>query len=263
MINDLISILNKTGVPITEEIISLWISTHNIDEEELEDVVALFKLIEKEKEEDRYETLLRLSRLPSYVPLTFENFNFDRFDAEAQKTLKSLKTLFFIHNNKSVIFTGETGTGKTHLAQAIGNEACKKGIRTYFITFHELNDRLTKAIREGNLSKVVKGLINAKCLIIDEVGKDRMSEENTNAFFHVIDKRCSTPHGGSIIMTSNLDPEDWDSLFDSDDASMCGLDRLLDRAEKFELTGSSYRGRARNSYRFAALDNPLKVSKVH
>lgn len=258
--DDISSKLGYIGINFPTEMVSSWASKELVTPEGLEYISSLLDAIYAKKKDDTGATLLRLSRIPTYNPSTFTNFNYTRFEPEAQRQLKSLSTLSFITQGRNVIITGSSGTGKTHLAMAIGNEACSQGIKSYFITFHDLNDRLTNARRDGSIGRVMKGLSKARCLIIDEVGKGKMDKENTDIFFHVVSMKTSAKTPGSIIMTSNMKPSEWNNCFSSDETAECCLDRLFNKADCIELIGSSYRGRERAAYHFKMVE-PLTVTR--
>lgn len=253
--------LSEGGVPITEDMFLAWVRDNSISAECLDNLAILGDMIIHKKQEDHYEHLLRRSRIPDVDLKTFDNFRYDRYDGEAVKVLKNLSSLYFLNSGCNVLFTGEPGTGKTHLALAIGNEACRHGIRTYYTTFSDLNTRLTLSIRKGTTAKEVKKLMDATCLIIDDIGRETFSERNTELLFNIISKRQSSKRSGSIIMTSNLRPSEWGPLFSSGSTLECTLDRLLDKVEKFELKGSSFRGRDRHSYQLEVKETQLSVKR--
>ena len=135
---------------------------------------------------------------------------------------------------------GPSGTGKTHIAVALGYAATQAGIKVRFITAADLLMILTTAHRQNQLGEALKRFVNPyRLLIIDEIGYLPMSREQANLFFQVIAKRYER---GSLIVTSNLPFGQWDQTF-ADDATLTAamLDRLLHHAHVVPIQGDSFR----------------------
>ena len=105
-------------------------------------------------------------------------------DVERLRILPSLNAIYF---HRNLAFTGPTGTGKTHLAQAFGYVCCQHGLKTHSIKASELRDRFTAARRAGKTDSCLNGLVRLSCLIIDEIGHCAFDKENTCLFFDLID----------------------------------------------------------------------------
>lgn len=252
--------LKSAGVKADTASIASWAERERLSGEMLETVRSFASLLAEGKEANVRETLLKMSRIPAVSLKTFSNFDFTRFDDDAGAALKSLTSLSFLPQGRNVVLVGDTGTGKTHIAKAIGYEACGHGIKTYFTSFHDLNARITKERAKGTVSSFERTMRSQKCLIIDEVGKDRMDEGNTNVFFNLIEGRAESRFPGSIVMTSNTALDRWKDLFTVDSTTEAILDRIIDRVEYFSLSGASYRGRERNVHHIKIDAAPLTVS---
>ena len=231
-------------LPFSGEDALAWIGTSDASPDELENLDSFLYAMVMKKNETAINTLKKLSRIPQKAPLTFENFNMDLLNDKARRQIHSLKNLSFISSKRNVIMIGPTGTGKTHLAMAIGNECCSNKLKAYFIKMDELKEKFHDAlIREGT-GRLLNGLSKYSCLIIDEVGYCKFNREETLLFFQLID-RISLKETGSIVLTSNKDLSQWNGLFDEDDALECAIDRLWDKAICLTFSGSSHRGNDR------------------
>lgn len=215
-----------------------------IQPEELDVIQRFLDAMVTKKHETAIRTLKKLSRIPQKSPSTFENFNMDRLCTEAKRQVNSLKTLTFINSKRNVIMVGPAGTGKTHLAMAIGNRCCENNMKAYFIKMDELKERFHSAIIAERQGKYLNGLSKYSCLIIDEVGYCHFDRAETLMFFQLVD-RINLKETGSIVLTSNKDTSSWQELFDEDDALECTMDRLCDSAICMTFSGSSYRGKGR------------------
>lgn len=249
MTAELTSALAKLGLPASQDLLDSWVSKNDITMEEIDDVMDLVSKLQSVKDENSYERHLKSSGIPTVAYHTFDSFRLDGCSADAKKTLGSLRTLYFISSGRNVLITGKTGTGKTHLAMAIGDEACRQGLKTCFTTFSNLNRALVDARNSTDgkkLDRLVKKLTNASCLVIDDIGGAALGEAGSSLLSGIIENR-RTLHGGcnSIIMTSSRKPSEWNSLFSPQEMAYSIIDRLMDRVDRFELDGPSFRGRDR------------------
>lgn len=230
-------------VDLTAQELAVLAGKERFSEEELNAVQIVFSYLEEKKKETTIQTLLRLSRLPTKAPKTFENFNFNLLKGKDLDSLKALPTLSHIYAHSNLAFIGPPGTGKTHLAQAFGYACCTCGLKTYFIKAAELRDKFTAAVQNGKTGSAILGLVRPSCLIIDEIGHCSFGKEETRLFFDVIDRRYNKEGNFNVIFTSNRMPSEWVDDFDGDDTLLCALDRVFDDATVYKLRGRSYRGK--------------------
>lgn len=172
-----------------------------------------------------------------------------------------LPSLSNLHARKNIAFIGPEGIGKTHLAQAYGNKCCELGYKTYYLKATELKAKLEKAIAENRAESVVNSMVKPSCLIIDEVGRRRLDSECTNLFFDIVDRRYEKEGPNTLILTSNTPTNQWGDFFTGDDALLCALDRLFDRALVFMMKGPSYRGRECEVFSVEAVASVIKGVK--
>ena len=146
----------------------------------------------------------------------------------------------FVERRENVIFLGPSGTGKSHLAMALGIRATEKGYKVRFLTAADLMLQLEKARREGRLDQYLKrAILGPSLLILDEIGYLPLQKDQADLFFQVVAKRYEQ---GSVILTSNLSFGDWEETFDGNAAlTSAMLDRLLHHAHVIQIRGDSYR----------------------
>ena len=175
---------------------------------------------------------------------TMEEFDFKLATGVPRQAVKELETLSFVERCENLFLLGPSGTGKTHIASALGYLATQNRMKTKFITASDLMLQLSLANRQGKLKSYLQRSIMAPRLwIIDEIGYLPFGREEANLFFNVVAKRYEK---GSIILTSNLTFSQWPSTF-ADDATLTAamLDRLLHHSHVLQLSGESYRLRTK------------------
>jgi len=131
---------------------------------------------------------------------------------------------------------GNPGVGKTHLANALGIEALKQGYKVLMLHTTELIDRLIQSKGDGTYVNILKELLNADLLIIDEVGFKKI--QSVDEFFEIIRRRYEI---GSIIITTNRPFEEWANIFGDAVLASAILDRVINHSIVFKITGNSYR----------------------
>ncbi|MCT9140100.1 IS21-like element helper ATPase IstB [Streptomyces violarus] len=157
------------------------------------------------------------------------------FDREAVARLGKADFVAARHN---VVFVGPTGTGKTHLAVALGVRACQAGHRVLFATAAEWAARLSDARAAGRLDAELAALDEHPLLIVDEIGYTPLDAATAGLFFQLVAHRYER---GSLIVTSDRPLGRWDEVFGTSAPAM--VDRLAHHAEVVRLEGDSYRTR--------------------
>jgi DNA replication protein DnaC len=135
-------------------------------------------------------------------------------------------------------FLGPPGTGKSHLATALGVEAVKAGRSVYFSSLADIISALAKAEREGQLRERIRFLCRTSLLIVDEIGYLPVIPGGGNLFFQLVNARYEK---GAMILTSNRGFAEWGEVFGDSVVATALLDRLLHHAVVIQIEGSSYR----------------------
>jgi DNA replication protein DnaC len=193
------------------------------------------------KRQRRVQYLVRQSRLPQ--PLKMLNgFDFDFQKKLDRRLVMDLSSMGFIERKESILFIGNNGTGKSHLAQSLALLACQQGYKTYYTTCSELIRDLNQGVYEKTLEKRIKKYINAELLLIDEMGHDRLELQvikEAHLLFKVIDQRYK--ENKSLIFTSNIEEEDWPEFLGDPISTSAILDRIFHHSVIVKIYGPSYR----------------------
>ena len=139
---------------------------------------------------------------------------------------------------RTVIINRPTGTGKSYLACALGDRACREGVKTLYFTMNALIESLRLAHLEGRESNFLRKLASHGLLIIDDFGMARLEGQAQHDFEQIIDDRYNRR---ALILASQLSVTDWYSVFQSELIAEACLDRLVHKSTRFELKGESLR----------------------
>lgn len=178
----------------------------------------------------------RDAKFPLQKPI--ETFRFEAAPDLDTRLIKGLLSGQYIKEAQNVIFLGCSGTGKTHLATALGMEACRQGIRTRFVTGCGLVNELIEARDEKSLRQTIKRYAGYGLLICDELGYVPFSKEGAELIFQVLAERHEKK---SVIITTNLGLGDWTQIFGDPTLTAALLDRVTHKAHIVNCTWESYR----------------------
>jgi len=188
----------------------------------------LYELLSMEIEtrtERRTARLLKSAQFPMIK--TLEQFDFNRNPLVSKTKINLLAQGDFIANAEPIIFIGDPGTGKTHLAQAIGHQLILKGITVRFISASQLVNQLVEAHAQQHMIKLLSLFQRNQVLIIDEVGYLTIQSKEAELLFQVFSQRHELK---PVIITTNLPFSEWTSVFTDPRLCRALLDRLTHRA---------------------------------
>ena len=188
------------------------------------------------RENSRIKTALRMGRLGTIKTLAGFDFSFQ--PSLDRDRILTLAQLGFVARGEVVHFLGPPGTGKSHLATALGVEAVKAGRSVYFCTLADLLGQLARAEREGRLQERIRFFCRPALLIVDEIGYLPVVPGGGNLFFQLVNARYEK---GAMVLTSNRGFAEWGEVFGDPVVATALLDRLLHHAVVIQIEGSSYR----------------------
>lgn len=209
---------------------------------------------EIDKRENK-QLAIRLAKSRLDPTKTLETFDFN-FDAKLPTSLiKELHHCNFIGRKENIFLLGPSGTGKTHLAQALGHEACRKDHDVLFYRCHELFDWIYSGKGDGSHKKRLSYVIKFPVLILDDFGLQSLSIEQQEDLYEVIAQRYEK---SSTIITSNRDFSEWAAVFANSLLASAALDRLVHKGIAVVLEGNSYRLAAFQERSRKKVNNKLK-----
>ena len=213
-----------------------------LEKGEITAIEAIDGLLSEEfatRESRRIDVALRTAKL---MPVkTLESFEFSFQPSLDRDRIAALAQLDFIRRAEVVHFLVPPGTGKSHLATALGVAAVKAGRSVYRATLAELIEGLAQAEREGRLPEKIRFYARASLLIVDEIGYLPITRGGANLFFQLVNARYEK---GAMILTSNRGFAEWGEVFGDPVVATALLDRLLHHAVVIQIEGASYRLRA-------------------
>jgi DNA replication protein DnaC len=197
------------------------------------------RLSEAMKEKWSYKQLtLRLAKSRMDQNKTMETFDFT-FNSKVQAPLvRELSLCAFMEKKENIFILGPSGVGKSHLAQAIGHEACRREYDTLFYCTYQLFEWIYAGRGDGTHKRRLAQAIKTPLLILDDFALQDLNEAQQTDLYQLIAGRYEK---SSTIITSNRDFDEWQSVFTNPLLGSAALDRLVHKGIQIVIEGSSYR----------------------
>ena len=187
---------------------------------------------------ERRATERRIRQAKFDVVKSLDTFEFLAIPSLNKAMVLDLARCEFIERKENILALGNSGTGKTHMALALGLAACQKGVRVRFTTAASLAHELIEAKDERRLMRFQKMLSSFELLLIDELGFVPLSKTGAELLFEVFSRRYER---SATLVTSNLPFNEWTEAFGSERLTGALLDRLTHHVHILEMNGESYR----------------------
>ena len=212
-------------------------------EEKLSYVEFLQRLLEDEVERRAQKQLaLRLRRAAFDQDKTLEGFDFAFNASINRQQVFDLATCQFLERHENVLVHGPAGVGKSHLAQALGHEACRRGFDVVFTNASRMLAHLNGGRADATYERRLLTYTRPALLIVDDFGLKTLSPPGPEDLYEIINERYER---ASTVVTSNRAFSEWPELFHNPLLASAALDRLTDNAHQLVITGDSYRAKGR------------------
>lgn len=179
------------------------------------------------------------SKLPEHP--TLQAFDFDFQPTLDRDLVMELAALDWVDRKEDLVLTGQSGTGKSHIAKALCMIACSQGRRVRYTSCADMLDELFATLADGSLKRVIGRYTRPSLLLVDDLGYDPIEQEQAREA-QLLYKVLEARHGkASTIITSNLSADDWADYLGNEYLTVALLDRLLFRAVAINIDGPSWR----------------------
>jgi DNA replication protein DnaC len=184
----------------------------------------------------------RLNNAGFKIKCSQEDIDYQHSRGLKRAQIQQLHAADWVDQNRNCLILGPTGVGKTFLSCAIGHQACREGYRAIYYYAPKLFRALHLAQADGSLGRLLKKLVKADLLIVDDLGIATVTTQQYRQFLEVLDDRCGV---SSTLITSQVPIGQWHELIEDPTLADAILDRLVHNSYKLELKGESMRKKLR------------------
>jgi DNA replication protein DnaC len=230
--------LNLTSIAEEFEAVALRAAAESLSHEAF--LAELVRLEHAAKRSRRLDRLRKQSGL--LIGKTFESLELSAFSPKIRQQLEPLWSGTFLDDARNVIAVGRPGSGKTHLACALGYRLIEEGVSVTFSSAVALTQRLLAAKRDLRLPQEMLKLDRFACLILDDIGYVQHDREEMEVLFTLLAERYERR---SLIITTNLVFSEWDQIFKNPMTTLAAVDRVVHHSTILDLTDTeSFRAKA-------------------
>lgn len=219
----------------------------------------LYELAQQEvayREQRRFERLLRASRLPREK--TFAQLDLAWFGPVLAQQIERLQAGTFVQQAVNVIAVGKPGTGKSHVAAAVGHHLVRQGHAVYWTSTAALVQQLLAAKRDLRLPRELARLDRFACVILDDIGYVQHNRDEMEVLFTLLAERYERR---SVILTTNLVFSEWDRIFKDPMTTMAAIDRVVHHSVILDMMAlESYRVREASAQKVSPVTAPPVAS---
>lgn len=235
--DDLVPVLKK--LRLSGVLQSLELRNREAVDDGLAHTEYLYRLLHDEVDRRESKQLsLRLRRASFDGMKSIEDFDF-AFNSNVPKAkVLDLATCQFVERRENVLIVGQTGVGKSHLAQALGQRACRAGHSALYIEVHDMLAQLRASRADQSYERKLARFVTPDLLILDDLGLRPHNGEEPLDLYEIIRRRYER---GAMIVTSNRDLQEWYPLFGDQLLASAAMDRLTHHAHVVSITGPSFR----------------------
>jgi len=197
------------------------------------------ELMEREldaRKERLLQGRIKSAQFPETPSLESFDWSFDPAIDEAK--IRELAQLNFVRDCGIALLLGKPGTGKTHIALALGVLAVHQGFRVYCTSIKRLAQDIKLAQMKNSLDVLFRKILSSELWILDDWGMTTLKQDTSEEVFDLLDRR---KHSSAMILTSNRDVAEWSEMFTEPVLASAAIDRVFDRAEIVTFNGPSYR----------------------
>lgn len=235
--DDLVPVLKK--LRLSGVLQSLELRNREAVDDSLAHTEYLYRLLHDEVDRRESKQLTQRLRRANFEAMkSIEDFDFQFNPSVPKAKVLELATCQFVERRHNVLIVGKTGVGKSHLAQALGQRACRAGYSAFYISAHEMLTQLRASRADQSYDKKLARFTSPDLLILDDLGLRPLVGDEPIDLFEVVRQRYER---GAMVITSNRDTAEWHPLFGDPLLASAAMDRLLHHAHVLDIEGDSYR----------------------